>query len=251
MVQIKSNPERVQFCMVKGLDHRIRVAALRREEMQLHLLFSGLVLASSNSIHELEVEDIIKHAKVSRGSFYNYFPSIPALYDVLAKQLMQEFAEMIDALAPESFDTVTRLASTMRIFMRILVDVPMLGRFLTQRQWPSTKPDSEIFQNIIRDVQLGIKEGNFTNMPASIGTNIVICSLIGGVHTMLLTPPAKGFETKVTNQVLIGLGIEATSANKIAKMPLPKKPSFPTTGIFGKLAEMDALSHTHAAPLRK
>jgi AcrR family transcriptional regulator len=162
--------------MAKALDHRVRVAALRREEMQLHLLFSGLTLASTNSIHELEVEDLIRQAEVSRGSFYNYFPSLPALYDGLAKQLMQEFADLINAFMPQGLDTATRLATTMRILMRLVVDFPMLGRFLTQMQWPNQNSDTEIFQNIIRDIQLGIKEGSFNNMPASIGANIAIGS---------------------------------------------------------------------------
>ena len=228
--------------MAKALDHRVRVAALRREEMHLHLLFSGLKLASTKSIYELEVEDVIKQAEVSRGSFYNYFTSLPALYEGLAKQLMQEFSGLIDDSMPNSLDTATRLASTMRVLMRLVVDFPMLGRFLTQIQWPNQNSDTEIFQNIIRDIQLGIKEGSFTNMPPSIGANIAIGSLIGGIHTMLLKRPAKGFEDQVTNQVLIGLGIDAKSASKISRAPLPAKPTFPETGIFGKLAEMGALA---------
>jgi len=226
--------------MAKALDHRVRVAALRREEMQLHLLFAGLTLASTNSIYDLEVEDVIKQAEVSRGSFYNYFPSLPALYDGLTKQLMQEFTGLINESIPRGLDITIRLASTMRILMRLVVDYPMLGRFLTQIQWPNHNPDTEIFQNIIRDIQLGIKEGSFNNMPASIGANIAIGSLIGGVHTMLLKRPAKDFEDLVTNQVLIGLGIDTKLASKISKAPLPAKPSFPETGIFGKLAEMGA-----------
>jgi AcrR family transcriptional regulator len=228
--------------MAKALDHRVRVAALRREEMQLHLLFSGLTLASTNSVYELEVEDVIKQAEVSRGSFYNYFPSLPALYDGLAKQLMQEFTDLINESIPQGLDTTTRLSSTMRILMRLVVDFPMLGRFLTQIQWPNQNPDTEIFQNIIYDIQLGIKEGIFNNMPASIGTNIAIGSLIGGIHTMLLKRPAKGFEDQVTNQVLIGLGIDAKLAGKISQAPLPAKPQLPATGIFGKLVDMGALA---------
>jgi TetR/AcrR family transcriptional regulator, ethionamide resistance regulator len=228
--------------MAKALDHRVRVAALRREEMQLHLLFSGLRLASTNSIYELEVEDVIKQAEVSRGSFYNYFPSLPALYDGLAKQLMQEFAEITDVSAPSTLNTVTRVASTMRILMRLVVDFPMLGRFLTQIQWPNQNPDLDIFQNIVRDIQLGIKEGSFTNMPASIGANIAIGSLIGGIHTMLLKRPAKGFEDQVTNQVLIGLGIDAKSASKISQTSLSSRAPLPQTGILGKLAEMGVLA---------
>ena len=155
---------------------------------------------------------------------------------------MQEFSGLIDDSMPNGLDTATRLASTMRMLMRLVVDYPMLGRFLTQIQWPNQNPDTEIFQNIIGDIQLGIKEGCFNNMPASIGANIAIGSLIGGIHTMLLKRPAKGFEDQVTNQVLIGLGVDVKLAGKISQAPLPAKPSFPETGIFGKLAEMGALA---------
>jgi len=59
---------------------------------------------------------------------------------------------------------------------------------------------------------------------------------------MLLKRPANGFEDQVTNQVLIGLGIDAKVANKISQMPLPAKYQLPETGIFGKLVEMGALA---------
>jgi hypothetical protein len=79
-------------------------------------------------------------------------------------------------------------------------------------------------------------------MPASIGANIAIGSLIGGIHTMLLKRPAKGFEDQVTNQVLIGLGVDAKLASTVSQMPLPARPALPQTGILGKLAEMGALA---------
>jgi AcrR family transcriptional regulator len=225
----------------KALDHRIRVAALRREQMQLHLLFAGLQLASTTSIHEIEVEDVVRQAEVSRGSFYNYFPSVPALYEGLARQLMQELAAMLDVLAPPSLDVVTRLASSMRMSMRLFVDFPMLGRFLTQVQWPSQRSDLELFANIVRDVHLGIEAGQFTRMQAPIGVNIAMGSLIGGVHAMLLERPAAGYEDKVTHQVLIGLGVDSGSASKVSQMPLSAQPVLPATGLFGKLSEMVAL----------
>ncbi len=227
--------------MSKSLDHRIRVAALRREQMQLQLLFSGLQLASTTSIHEIEVEDVIRQAEVSRGSFYNYFPSVPALYEGLVRQLMQELAAMMDILAPPNLDVVTRLAASMRMSMRLFVDFPMLGRFLTQVQWPSQKTDFELFPNIVRDIHLGIEAGQFTRMQAPIGVNIAMGSLIGGVHAMLLERPAAGYEDKVTNQVLIGLGVDSEFASKVSQMPLPARPALPATGVFGKLSEMVAL----------
>ena len=49
--------------MPKVQDHRIRVAASRREEMQNSLMFSALVLASEKSIHAIDVDDIMSLTK--------------------------------------------------------------------------------------------------------------------------------------------------------------------------------------------
>ncbi len=227
--------------MANPLDHRIRVAALRREEMQLHLLLSGLELASAHSIHALEVEDVVRQAGVSRGTFYKYFPSIPGLYGALSRQLMLEVAAMMDDLVPHGVDAATRLASTIRISLRLFVDVPMLGRFFRQIQWPSQGDDHDIFHVIVRDVQAGIREGVFTNMPVSIGASIAIGSLMGGVHTLLVEGDQAGFEDSVAHQVLIGLGVDAASASHVSRRALPCRPLGVAPGILGKLAEMGVL----------
>ena len=226
--------------MVKALDHRVRVAALRREEMQLHLLFSGLMLASAHSIYELEVEDVVRYAEVSRGSFYKYFPSLADLYDGLAHRLMQEMAGVIDVMAPQSLDGVSRLACKIRILMRLAVDFPALGNFLAQIQWPTQNSHFDVFEDIVGDIKSGINVGRLTDVPVSIGSNMVIGSLIGGIHAMLLEPPSTGYEDKVTNQVLLGLGMDPELAAEMSKIPLQPRPPLPDTGVFGKLRAFQA-----------
>ena len=61
-------------------------------------------------------------------------------------------------------------------------------------------------------------------------------SIIGGIHTMLLKPPAKGYEDKVIRQALIGLGMQAKSADKFITTTMTAKVTLPTTGILGKIA---------------
>jgi AcrR family transcriptional regulator len=147
--------------MLKIQDHRVRVAASRREEMQNALLFSVLVLASDKSIHEIDVEDIINHAQVSRGSFYKYFPSVQASVLALASQLASELTTEMDAITHQIPDTAIRLITTAKLTMRLLVKIPLLGNFFIQLPWPSPSPEVNVFKNISADVELGIKEGLF------------------------------------------------------------------------------------------
>jgi hypothetical protein len=89
-------------------------------------------------------------------------------------------------------------------------------------------------------VELGIKEGVFTKMPASIACNLLIGSLIGGVHTMLGKPASSsGYENKVLYPVLMGLGIKPKTADDLLKLPMPSLPKLPSTGLLGKVAAMN------------
>jgi len=224
--------------MLKIQDHRIRVAAARREEMQNTLMFSALVLASDQSIHEIDVDDIIQHAEVSRGSFYKYFPSVQALVAALADQLAQELTAEIDAITHQIPSTANRLVISAQLTMRRLVKAKVLGNFLIQLPWPSQNPEFNVFKNISSDIELGIKEGLFTKMPASIGCNLFVGSLIGGIHVMLGKSSSASYENKVLFQALIGLGLASITADELLKASVPSLPKLPETGLLGKIATL-------------
>lgn len=224
--------------MLKIQDHRVRVAATRREEMQNSLMFSALVLASDKSIHEIDVDDVIQHAEVSRGSFYKYFPSVQALVPALASQLAHELTAEIDAITHQIPSTATRLVISAKLTMRRLVKAKVLGNFLIQLPWPSQNPEVNVFKNLSSDIELGIKEGLFSKMPASIGCNLFVGSLIGGIHVMLRKSSSASYENKVLYQALIGLGLTSTTADELLKAPVPSLPKLPETGLLGKLAEL-------------
>ena len=225
--------------MRKIQDHRIRVAASRREEMQNSLMFSLLALASEVSIHEIDVDDIIKHAEVSRGSFYKYFPSVQALIPALANQLAHELTAEIDAITHQIPSTANRLVVNAKLTMRSLAKHKILGNFLIQLPWPTQNTEFNVFTNISSDIELGIKEGLFAKMPASIGCNLLVGSLIGGISVMLSKSPSMSYENKVLYQALIGLGLDAKTADELLKIPSPSLPALPTTGLLGKVAALD------------
>lgn len=226
--------------MLKIQDHRVRVAASRREEMQNSLMFSALALASEKSIHEIDVDDIIQHAEVSRGSFYKYFPSVQALIPALANQLAHELTAEIDAVTHQIPGTAARLVITAKLTVRRLVRVKVLGNFLIQLPWPSQNPEVNVFKNISSDIELGIKEGLFTKMPVSIGCNLFIGSLIGGIHAMLGKSSSASYENKVLYPALMGLGLAAETADELLKAPVPALPTLPDTGLLGKIAALSS-----------
>ena len=142
--------------MDKAKDHRVRVAAIRREEMQERLLLSAMALASEKSIHEISIEEIVEHAKVSRGTFYKYFNTVPQLYAVLAKKTSNEFMVAFDNIIPNIPDAAVRVSVSTRTAIRLMVSVPLLGNLMLQVKWPHPDPEINGLKSVERDIKLGI-----------------------------------------------------------------------------------------------
>ena len=70
------------------IDPRSRAAALRRERMRDRLLDTVLDLYQPGQANgHLVIDDVIRAANVSRGSFYKYFDSLEAAVDALGERL--------------------------------------------------------------------------------------------------------------------------------------------------------------------
>jgi AcrR family transcriptional regulator len=73
-------------------DHRVRVAGEKRERMRDHLL--GAVLAvypGKPGQGPAVIDDVIRVAKVSRGTFYKYYPSLEEAVAELGAKLAAEW----------------------------------------------------------------------------------------------------------------------------------------------------------------
>jgi len=219
-------------------DHRIRVAAVRRNETQEKLLLSGLILGSEKPVKEISIEEIYTHAETSRGTFYKYFTGTTGLFKALGLNIANQIVEFLAQIKPSFTDPAVAVASMTRLGIRLAVNFPMLGKLLLQTEWPSINKNTGILKDIEKDIKAGIKQGRFSDIPVDIGLGIVVGSTKAAIHSMLKNPPSKGYEDIVARQILIGLGVDAKSAKEISVMPLPKLPPLPTTGIIGKVLLM-------------
>jgi len=219
-------------------DHRIRVAAERRNETQEKLLLSGLILGSEKPTKEISIEEIYTHAETSRGTFYKYFTGTTDLFKILGLNVANQITEFLAPLKPSFADPAVAISCMTRLGIRLAVSIPMLGKLLLRTEWPNADKNTGILKDIEKDIKAGIKQGRFSDIPTDIGLGIVVGTTKAAIHSMLKNPPSKGYEDIVACQILIGLGMDAKSAKEISKMPLPKLPPLPTSGIIGKVLLM-------------
>ena len=91
-----------------------------RKTMQ-RLLDAGRLVFEKQGFHSARVDDIVKAAKTSHGTFYLYFANKEDLFKALAMDAMSEMEALGDALEPITIDDEGR--ETLRAWVTRFVDL--------------------------------------------------------------------------------------------------------------------------------
>jgi AcrR family transcriptional regulator len=84
------------------------------------LLDAGMAVLADRGYHAARVDDIVKKAEVSHGTFYLYFSNKPELLVAMAEQCAEEMSGVIAALGPVTPDAAGR--ATVRAWLQDFVD---------------------------------------------------------------------------------------------------------------------------------
>lgn len=205
-------------------DHRPRVAALRRERMRSRLIEGALMRVARHGVASTSIDDVISEAEVSRGTFYKYFDSPASLVAAVAEEVTNELMLLIDPVVLTHDDAVKRVATGVRLALRLARQYPVVGAFVSRLGWPNLPPDQLVLVFLPRDLQLGMRQGKFARMDLSAALNLTIGAVIGGIYTLLRTSAAQDYPEQAAMTVLMGLGVERQLARKTAYANLKPVP---------------------------
>ena len=208
--------------------------------MRSHLVSASPELVSIKPANEINVEDVTEHAKVSRGTFYQCFRSVNDLLNVSAKQAGREITSPIALAGSTILDVPMRMAAKTRMAIRLITGTPLLGRLMLKAEWPFTDIQHKGYQDIKKDVDQGIEQGCFTDMPPEIAANLVMITLRGAIQEILASPQPQEYEDQVIYHLLLSLGVNAAEAEEISKIPLEQLPDIPKKGLVGKILKLVA-----------
>lgn len=221
-------------------DHRQRVAAERRERMRARLLSSAMKLVAAKGPAATSIDDVIAGAEVSRGTFYKYFASPEELVRALGVEIANELIRMAEPVVQRHEDPAERVATGMRLVARLATDHPLAASFLVRMGLPDTRGPNLLLEFVQRDLAEGIKQGRFLRMPLPLALNIVAGMVLGATSSMLEPGCDADFAEQSAAAALRALGLDAKSAERIARAPLKPVEILPE----GLLTETARLSQT-------
>ena len=224
----------------KGVDHRKIVAARRRAEMERRLFLVALELLSKKLPSEISINDVIRQANVSRGTFYSYFDSLEQVFLALLTRLTEDMAPAADRLIVGIPDGATRIAKVIRFILHFGRRAPLCGKLMMQSGWPIVKSANTFLGNLQRDVELAMEQGTFDKMHGSVAANLIIGPTRGGLQAMVLGASIPDYPEQLTLRILLSLGMSRIAAEEAVALPLLEVDWQPD-GLVAEILKMGAL----------
>ncbi len=203
----------------EATNHRQRVAAKRRQRMRSLLLNSALRLMVENTHASPSIDDIISAARVSRGTFYKYFPSADAIVRELIGKIAEQWVRVADPIVRGHDDPAEHIARGIRLASILTVHQPGVAGILGRLGWAGYQAPN-MLEFVRRDIEEGVRRNRFRRMPITLGFNIVAGAAMSAMQSMLETQCREDFSELAAAVALRALGVEEAAADAISRSPL-------------------------------
>jgi AcrR family transcriptional regulator len=203
-------------------DHRTRVAAERRGRMYNRLVESALLVFGQRGLDATIVDELIRTAGVSRGTFYNYFRTNEDVLIAVSVAVSNEMLRVVDPIAHAEADPAARVAVGMRLVVHLAEEFPALGAFLSRGSFRVLAGNGLINDYLPRDLREGGDCGRFHIDDIDAAFDLIVGSTLAALHRVQSAPLPADHAAQSASMVLRALGLSPDEANSIAHRPLPK-----------------------------
>ncbi|WP_324698836.1 TetR/AcrR family transcriptional regulator [Novosphingobium sp. RL4] len=196
-------------------DHRVRVAREKRERMRAHLLQSVLAVCAGKRLTGATViEDVVRHADVSRGTFYKYFDSLDEAVIQLAFQLAEEMTQGIASVYDVLDDPVARTATGFQTFLaRALIDVEW-GGFLTHLGLMDGEAGL-ISAKVKGDIRAGVRSGAYSVLSVDLAADLLMGAKHEAIRRIVSGERDPSYIKGMTAMVLRSFGVPSDEAEVV------------------------------------
>jgi AcrR family transcriptional regulator len=158
------------------------------------------------------IDDVTKHAGVSRGSFYKYFNSMDQAVAELGLQMAEEMTAGILSVYDVLEDPVLRTATGFQMFLlRSIID-PQWGSFLAHIALLT--PDNLATRKMRDDIRLGIETGDYAVVSIDLAADLLMGAKIEAIRRLILGGGTSSYVQAMAGLVLRSFGVSPAKADK-------------------------------------
>lgn len=190
------------------VDHRVRVAKVRRERMVARLLKAVMeCYASHLQSGPPTVDEVLARAEVSRATFYKYFNSVDEAIEQRASELVDEMIEGLKGLVRLEMKPVLQFTISVHLFLIRSVLDPTWGAFVARSDL--LRPDGVLFTGMTMHLTAALSKHELAFPNTDAGRILAIGTMREAIRSIAQTAePSREFVEEITTLILIGLGLE-------------------------------------------
>ena len=196
----------------------------KRERTRRKLLASAFGLIGNEKGLTVRIEEICAAARVSRGTFYNYFTGLEQLFEVLAIELSHDLNLALVAAFDEVSNHAEGANAAIQHYLNYARRDPAWAWAMVHLNAFGPSFGAEAWEACYRSIKSGIEAGEFDLPNAVVGRDLMTGTVIASVRTMLRAEAYRLQPQIVAFHVLRALGVPDARARKIVESPLPDIP---------------------------
>lgn len=177
---------------------------------------------------DLTMSELASEAQVARGTLYQKVDSIEQLFTSVVENIASELHSRVGAVVEAAgTDPAARLATGMRLFVRLAHEDPAMGRFLVRYALTHEHLRAVLTGQPMRDVATGIASGRYDLGKAK---PLNVATFLSGATISAMWMVLEGHQgwreagTTGAELLLRALGIAPDEAHRLASADLPALP---------------------------
>ncbi len=198
-------------------DHRHRVARERRARMRERLIAATMdVYSQSTGGRRPVIDDVIRAAHVSRGTFYKYFDTLDEVLSEIGRSMASDMLQSFERLFGPLDDGAVMLATgPLMALVRAAMD-PAHGAIISDAELVDRiSGDDPRRQLVFRSLNYGRQQGVFEFESIEAAFDLVIGTSVEGARRISRTGQLDGAYIRETVlMLLLGLGMERPAARR-------------------------------------
>ncbi|WP_019070813.1 TetR/AcrR family transcriptional regulator [Streptomyces hokutonensis] len=195
----------------------------RRAETRRAFVRAARQILAETGDTSVSIQAIAERADVGFGSFYNHFESKTELFEAAVADALEEFGQTFDERLNGIDDPAELVTAGFRLSARMADSHPELMQVLRRRGLGHLYSDNGLATRALRDLQVGIASGRFTDVEPVVALSALGGTLLSLVELRFARPELDGDEAAVSlaEMVLRMLGVPPDDAHEVARRPLP------------------------------
>lgn len=188
----------------------------RRARTREALLDAGLSLLAARPVEALSVDEIVAHAGVAKGSFFNHFSNKPAFFEAVSGRVRAALEHEITRDNRGERDAALRVARAVSRVVAFAFEHPRAAGVLARAGAAVGRADHPLNAGVLADLDAGLAAGQFDIAPREAG----VLAIIGVSQALLCAALWSGQDRAVVlgqtvsliRALLRGLGLDAPAA---------------------------------------